>query len=117
MTTWDSARKGHVSRREVMDAMGPVVYAARLTDGTVKIGHTEHFGDRLRWLRCYTGQDIELLAFRRGTFEDEQAIHAALVEYRVEITERSREYYSPTPEVMAVVNEMRGELGMPPLAA
>ncbi len=34
----------------LMDNMGSVVYAARLADGIIKIGWTEHFGDRLRWL-------------------------------------------------------------------
>lgn len=115
--TWDRSHPGRLSRRKIMDALGPVVYAVRLTDGTVKIGHTRRFGDRLRALKHYSGQDVELLAFRPGTYNDEQAIHEALAPHRVELTERAREWYHPTPEVMAVVNEMRGELNMPPIAA
>lgn len=117
MSHWTTAKRGHVSRRAVMDTLGSVVYAAQLADGTIKIGCTEHFGERLRWLKSYTGQDVELLAFRFGTYEDEQAIHATLVAHRVDITEYAREYYQPAPEVLAVVNDMRTAMNMPPIAA
>jgi len=100
-----------------MTALGGVVYAAQLEDGTIKIGYTERFGDRLRYLKRYTGQDVKLLAFRPGAYEDEQAIHASLVPHRVPFTEFAREYYAPAPEVMAVVNEIRSSVGMPPIAA
>lgn len=116
MSTWMRARTGHVSRRKTMDALGPVVYAAQLADGTIKIGWTEHFGDRLRSLKSHTGQDVELLAFKPGTFDDEQAIHAGLVEHRVDITVQAREYYRPSVEVLEVVNAMRAGLGMPDIA-
>ena len=117
MSTWSNLKGKGTSRRKAMAMVGAVVYAARLADGTIKIGHTEHFADRLRYLQRYTGQDVELLAFRPGTYEDEQAIHASLVPHRVDITPQAREYYSPAPEVMAVVNDMRATLDMPPLAA
>lgn len=117
MTTWADLKRGHISRRKVMDTLGSVVYAARLADGTIKIGHTEHFGDRLRCLKAYTGQEVELLAFQYGTFEDEQAIHATLVEHRTDITVQAREYYHPTTEVLTVVNDMRAALKLPSLAA
>ena len=117
MSTWDRARNGNVSRRKVMNSLGGVVYAAQLADGTIKIGYTEHFGDRLRHLKKYTGQDVELLAFRRGTYADEQAIHAELEGHRNPIRDNSREYYRPSAEVMAVVNAMRASINMPPIAA
>lgn len=97
----------------LMDAMGSVVYAARLADGTIKIGWTEHFGDRLRSLKSYVGQDVELIGFRFGDRDDEQAIHASLTAH----VHHGREYYNPAPEVLAVVNEMRESLNMPQLAA
>lgn len=96
-----------------MNSLGSVVYAARLDDGVIKIGWTERFGSRLRWLKSYNGQGIELIAFRQGTRDDEQAIHAELAEH----IHHGREYYSATPEVLAVVNEMREALTLPPLAA
>jgi hypothetical protein len=106
-------------RNSAMNSLGPVVYAARLTDGAVKIGWTEHFGSRLRWLKSYTGQDVELLAFRLGTYDDEQAIHASLLDHRASGSQyaNAREYYNPTPEVLAVVNQMRESLNMPHIAA
>lgn len=100
-------------RMEIMDAMGSVVYAARLADGTIKIGRTEHFGDRLRHLKAYTKQEVELLAFRFGGRNEEQAIHATLAAH----IHHGREYYHPTPEVLAVVNSMREALSMPHVAA
>ena len=96
-----------------MNTIGAVVYAARLDDGVIKIGWTQRFGDRLRYLKHHDQQDVELLAFRGGTLDDEKAIHAALVEH----LHHGREYYAPTPEVLAVVNDMRAVLNMPPLTA
>lgn len=100
-------------KMEIMHAMGSVVYAAQLADGMIKIGWTEHFGDRLRYLKAYTGQDVKLLGFRFGDRDDEQDIHARLTEH----VARGREYYHPTPEVLVVVNDMRDRLGMEPIAA
>lgn len=93
--------------------MGSVIYAARLADGTIKIGWTRHFGHRLRFLKSQNQQEVELVGFRFGDREAEQAIHASLVAHRA----RGREYYHQTAEVLAVVNEMREALNMPPLAA
>jgi hypothetical protein len=96
-----------------MNSLGSVIYAARLADGTIKIGCTTHFGQRLTWLKSHVGLDVELLAFRFGAYEDEQAIHASLREH----LRRGREYYHPDPEVLAVVNAMRDDLHMPHIAA
>lgn len=117
MSSWVQPTKGRVSRNEALRSLGSVVYAARLKDGTVKIGYSENFADRLRSIKSYTGQGVELLAFRPGTYDDEQAIHAALSAFRAPITKYSREYYMPAPDVLAVVNEMRSDLGMDPIAA
>ena len=102
-----------------MRSLGAVVYAARLADGTIKIGWTERFDLRLHWLKHYVQQDVELLAFRVGTYEDEQAIHVRLAAHRATVPGRdgAREYYEPNPEVLAVVNDMRADLKLPLLAA
>lgn len=97
-----------------MESLGSVIYAARLDDGTIKIGWTRHFGHRLRMLKHAVKQDVELIAFRFGDFEDEQAIHAGLIPHRIE---GKQEFYRPTPEVLAVVNEMRESLNLPHIAA
>ncbi len=96
-----------------MRMLGDVVYAARLADGTIKIGWTQHFEDRLRYLSAHTDQDVELLAFQLGSRDDEQAIHHSLTDH----LHHGREYYHPTSEVLDVVNEMRQALHMPPIAA
>lgn len=106
--------RGCLPRIELMESLGSVVYAARLEDGTIKIGWTRHFGHRLRMLKHAVGQDVELLAFRGGDYDDEQAIHRTLVPHRLQ---GKREFYHPTAEVLAVVNDMRADLNMPPIAA
>lgn len=94
-------------RNAAMRAFGSVVYACRLPDGVIKIGHT---GDLATRTRAIGG---ELLAFVPGTFDDEHAIHARLADH----VHHGREWYFPTPGVLAVVNEMRARLGMEPVAA
>ena len=101
-------RRGRV-RTQAIRAMTngeSVVYALRLLDGTIKIGCTRDLPKRR------TAYDrSEILAFRFGSLEDEQAIHAALVPHRA----RGREYYHPTPEVLAVINDMRSDFNLPAL--
>jgi hypothetical protein len=107
------ATSGGVSRRAAMKALGSVVYAARLDDGTIKIGWTEHFDERLYYLKQHTKQTVKLIGFQSGSREDEQAIHATLAEHR----SQGREYYHPTPEVIAAVNSMRDVFSLPHIAA
>lgn len=83
------------------------IYAMRLKDSIVKIGWSNHLANRRAQLR---GQ---ILAFKPGSYYDEQDIHTSLSEHRA----RGREYYHPRPEVMAVVNEMRGHFNLPAIAA
>lgn len=96
-----------ISRTAAMQALGEVVYAVRVGN-TIKIGHTADLGSRFTHLKA-----DEMLAFRAGTYADEQDIHADLVEHLA----RGREWYHATPEVLAVVNAMRDELALPPVAA
>lgn len=95
------------SRRQAMDELPPVVYAARLRDGTIKIGWSAHLYRRLERL----GGGTQLLGFKYGTLTDESAIHATLRDSRA----RGREYYRPTIQVIAVVNEMRQSNGLSPI--
>lgn len=113
------SRGGESSRTAIMRALGSVVYVARLDDGRIKIGWTERFDLRLHWLKHYVQQDVELLAFRVGTYEDEQAIHERLAAHRSVRPghDREREYYDASPEVLALVNEMRDALNLPHVAA
>ncbi len=89
--------------------LGEVVYAIRLTDGTVKIGWTQDLGRR----KTYFGSEAQVIGFRRGSLADEQALHTSLAPHR----HHGREYYNATPEVLAVVNDMRSAFNLEPLAA
>ena len=104
---------GGLHRTTAMRLLGAVVYAARLDDGSIKIGWTERFDLRLHWLKHHAKQNVELLAFMPGTYDDEQAIHAELIDHR----HHGHEYYHPTTEVLTVVNDMRAALKLPSLAA
>lgn len=94
----------------ILAALGPVVYALRSRDGYIKIGHTSNLAARRRH---YSSKPSDLFGFRRGTEQDERDIHETLRPFRA----RGHEYYHWTPEVLAVVNDMREELGLSPLAA
>ena len=102
-----------LSRYSGLRMLGPVVYALRLDDGIIKIGFTTDLADRERTVRRQGKSDSsELLAFMTGgTYEDEQAIHARLVEHIA----HGREYYHPTKAVLAEVNRMREALSLAPL--
>lgn len=103
--TYTTARSVR-DRNEALRAVGEVVYAVRCGD-VIKIGHT---GDLAA--RCWSLKTTDVLAFTPGTYEDEQSIHALLVGN----LHHGREWYYPTPDVLAVVNEMRDRIGLAPVA-
>lgn len=92
--------------RRALTTIGEVVYAIRCPDGVIKIGHTTQLQ-----ARCYQVGG-ELLAFMFGSYDDEQSLHARLAGH----LHHGREWYYPTPGVMAVVNEMREAFGLAPVA-
>lgn len=101
----------HVERAAAIRALTAgrdVIYAIRRSDGVVKIGWTSDLTARRRRF----GTDTRLLAIAFGEYDDEQAIHRRLRVHRAE----GREFYHPTPEVLAVVNELRAQLGQESLA-
>ena len=95
-----------ISRTKALESVGEVIYAARVGD-TIKIGHTTNLALRLIALRA-----DEVLAFRPGTYREEQDIHASLRDH----LHHDREWYYPTPAVMRLVNQMRETLGLAPVA-
>lgn len=96
-----------ISRAFALRSVGEVVYAMRVGD-LIKIGHTGNLAQRLTQLGA-----TEVLAFAPGTYADEQALHQRLTGH----VHHGREWYYPTPGVLTVVNEMRGRLGLDPIAA
>lgn len=85
-----------------------VVYAFRLADGTIKIGWTNNITQRRNF---FAG--AEIAGFMFGGYTDEQRIHDRLSAH----VHHGREFYNPSPEVLAVVNEWREPFGLTPLAA
>lgn len=90
-------------------AVGPVIYAVQADDGTIKIGHSISFPSRFRQYQHY--RDVIILAFAPGSLADERAIHEKLQAHR----KRGREWYHPTSEVLAVVNDLREHFDLPPV--
>jgi len=84
-----------------------VIYAAWVPGGLVKIGCTSDLYQRLNQLRG------ELIGFRFGGFAEEADVHRSLKPHVAE----GREWYHPTPAVIAFANELREGLGMEPIAA
>lgn len=99
---------GRTGAASALSALGPVLYAVRLRDGLIKIGYTERLAGRMADLSA-----VELLGFRFGSRADEAALHDRL---RPSVN-RGREYYLPTPEVLAVVNGWRAAWGRSPVSA
>ena len=84
-----------------------LVYAARVEGGLIKIGCTAHLYHRLINIKG------ELLGFMFGDYADEKALHETLLAD----LHHGREWFHPTPAVMAVVNDLRADLGLEPVAA
>jgi hypothetical protein len=105
-----SNRYGNIPKAPVLHALQGgrhVIYALRLPDDVIKIGCCADLAMRASQLH---GQ---ILGFRFGDFDEEREIHQQL---RAHVA-RGREYYHPRPEVIAVVNELRDEFGLPHIAA
>ena len=84
-----------------------MLYAMRTPDGLIKIGITTDLVQRRMNIRG------EILGFRFGDLADELTIHHSLSTH----VHHGREWYNATPEVLAVVNEMRAEFNLEPIAA
>lgn len=85
-----------------------LIYAIRCPDGIVKIGRTR---DLMARRRHFDSAPEAILAITPGTYEEEQALHDRL---QASVA-RGREYYHPTPEVLAFVNSLRSALGVEPV--
>lgn len=95
-------------RGPVVECAGiPVVYAALTPKGLIKFGFTTNLAERRESLVRRDGV-VEILGFRLGSLEDEQALHKSLAPH----LHHGREWYHPHPDVIGVVNEMREPLGL-----
>jgi hypothetical protein len=85
-----------------------LIYAIRCPDGVIKIGHTRNLSARRRH---FDTTPEAILAIKPGTYAEEQAVHTRLSGS----VARGQEYYHPTPEVLAYVNDLRSALGIQPV--
>ena len=85
-----------------------VIYAIRCPDDLIKIGHTTN---RTARRRHFDTDPAAILAVKQGTYDEEQRVHSEL---RASCA-RGREYYHPTPDVLAFINGIRGECGLDPI--
>jgi hypothetical protein len=102
---WNDRHLGHLPLSSTIQALtcgAHVIYALRLTDGTIKIGCTKDLANRASSLQG------KILGFRPGSFDEEAEIHATLKPHRA----RGWEYYEVAPAVLAVVNELRDHFGL-----
>jgi hypothetical protein len=86
-----------------------LIYAIRCPDGIIKIGHTR---DLMARRRHFDSTPEAILAIKPGTYAEEQAVHASLRPHLA----HGQEYYQPTPEVLAYVNDLRSRLGVEPIS-
>lgn len=96
-------------REAIMAIQGgrPMIYAARVEDGLIKVGCSTDIYRRMAQLHG------DLLGFRFGDMDEEREIHASLAAH----VHHGREWYYPTLEVIAFVNELRQSFGLEPIAA
>lgn len=98
---WDGALG--FTKAQALQLLGEVLYAYKMPDGLIKIGHTKQLN-----VRSYRYTNAELLAVHLGNQSDETAVHRLLQAHAA----HGREYYNPAPEVLAVVNAWRRGLGL-----
>lgn len=93
--------------------MGEVIYGVRTFDELIKIGWTANLAERLGGFGINRSQLHRLLFIVPGTREEEKVIHSLLTEHIA----RGREHYHPSAEVIELVNLMRANYDLPPMAA
>lgn len=79
-------------------APASVYFVQQSPDGPIKIGATRSVVKRLKTLQTGSHVPLTVLGVVPGGFELESDLHRQLMDYQLE-----GEWFSPTPEVMAVV--------------
>lgn len=85
--------------------LGPCVYAVRTPERLIKIGYTTNLDRRIR---SFGSVWSDVLLALPGTLDEEAALHAR---FRPHLA-RGHEYYFPTDDLVAWVNEHRERLGV-----
>lgn len=105
----DGRVQAGMTPRQAAKELGSVLYAFRLDGDIIKIGHTSDLDNRRSKLGAKWS---DLLAIRPGTRAEEERLHRSLPDRH---RAHSVEYYHPTPEIIALLNLWRHDLGLPPI--
>lgn len=105
-TRWNTA-EAKTTLPGIASLVAPTIYAIKQQDGSIKIGHTKQLHRRAAKL----GGLQNLLALKLATREEELALHKTLRHS----LHHGREYYNPTPEIYALINEWRANMNLPEL--
>ena len=106
-----SRRPSRTGALKALSQLGPILYAIATPTGLIKIGHTSDLGKRLRKFKDFGAGDAQVLAFAFGSPEDERALHHNLRDALA----AGREWYTPTADVLHVINAWRARLQREPL--
>lgn len=106
-----SRRPSRAAALKALSQLGPVIYAIATPAGLIKIGYTSDLGKRLRKFKDFGAGDAQVLAFAFGSPEDERALHHNLRDALA----AGREWYTPTADVLHVINEWRARVQRAPL--
>ena len=84
-----------------------MIYAARLDDGTLKIGFTDNLLGKFSQVCAQVGQSVTFVAVAPGDVAAETEAHRALRPYRVDARRRgTRETYLDCAEVRAWLDKV-----------
>lgn len=89
--------------------LDPLLYAFRMEGQVIKIGFTTNLDNR----RATLGRSwSDLLAIKLGTRQDELALHRSIPDSH---RAHAREWYRPTPQIIAMLDEWRSAYNLPPI--
>ena len=101
----EALRKRRISK--AFADLGQVVYFIRDGD-LIKIGCTRNLKSRRR---AFTSDLDAILAVTPGSFELERETHERFAAARAQ----RREWYHPTPDLIAHINDLRERMNVPPI--
>jgi hypothetical protein len=96
---------------EAEEEAGPsfVYFARRDTDDAIKIGFSRDVRRRMRSIRALLKVRVVALAYMPGTMMDEREFHRRFAVHRLD-----GEWFSPAPEILALVAAVQREYGDQP---
>lgn len=101
--TFTSLRRTRRARR--LKAMRAHVYFVQDGAGMVKIGYARNVYSRFANLRVSNASELKMLVHAPGDSVAEERLHSAFARHR-----RAGEWFSPAPELMAFIEELKAAI-------